>query len=78
MIEHAFSDLNVIRRDNVIYATINQIERLNSITESLLTDLDALITTVELDPSIKALLSLRITPQPLDKGKVLGWKEFRS
>ena len=56
MIEHAFSDLNVIRRDNVIYATINQIERLNSITESLLTDLDALITTVELDPSIKALV----------------------
>lgn len=56
MNEHAFEDLEVTRRDNVVYATMNQNHRLNSITESLLTDFDALLTTVETDPSIKALV----------------------
>jgi len=56
MNDHVFSDIEVARRDNVVYATMHQTHRLNSITESLLTDLDELITTVENDLSIKALV----------------------
>lgn len=51
-----FTDMEVIRRDNVVYATMNQVQRLNSITESWLADMDALLTQVENDPSIKALV----------------------
>jgi enoyl-CoA hydratase/carnithine racemase len=56
MNEHVFLDLEVMRRNNVVYATMQQTQRLNSITESLLTDFDALISIVENDPLIKALV----------------------
>jgi enoyl-CoA hydratase/carnithine racemase len=45
-----------MRRDNVIYATMNKSDSLNSITESWLSDLDTVITLVEKDSSIKALV----------------------
>ena len=51
-----FTDMEVVRRDNVIYATMNQIQRLNSITEGWLADLDAVVSLVEQDQTIKALV----------------------
>ena len=51
-----FKDFDVARRDNVIYATMNQLHSLNSITEGWLTDLDAIVALVEHDPSIEALV----------------------
>lgn len=54
--DHEFKDFDVARRDNVIYATMNQVQRLNSITEEWLGDLDAIVALVERDPSIKALV----------------------
>jgi enoyl-CoA hydratase/carnithine racemase len=54
--EYIFTEIEVERRENVIYATMIQTQRLNSITESWLADFDALLTIVETDPSIKALV----------------------
>lgn len=51
-----FRDFDVVRRDNVIYATMNQVQRLNSITEDWLADLDSIVGIVEQDQSIKALV----------------------
>jgi enoyl-CoA hydratase/carnithine racemase len=51
-----FRDFDVARKDNVIYATMNQVQRLNSITEDWLADLDSIVGTVERDQSIKALV----------------------
>lgn len=48
--------MEVVRRDNVIYATMNQIHRLNSISEGWLADLDAVVSLVEQDQTIKALV----------------------
>lgn len=56
MIEHPFTDFDIMRRDNVFYATMNNSDSLNSITESWLSDLDAVITLIEKDASIKALV----------------------
>jgi enoyl-CoA hydratase/carnithine racemase len=51
-----FRDFDVARKDNVIYATMNQVQRLNSITEDWLADLDSIVGMVEQDQSIKALV----------------------
>ncbi len=51
-----FRDFDVVRRDNVIYATMNQVQRLNSITEDWLADLDSIVGMVEQDQSIRALV----------------------
>jgi len=51
-----FKDFDVDRRDNVLYATMNQAQRLNSITEEWLADLDSIVGIVEQDQSIKALV----------------------
>ena len=56
VIPREFTDMEVVRRDNVIYATMNQIHRLNSITEGWLADLDAVVSLVERDQTIKALV----------------------
>lgn len=56
VIPREFTDMEVVRRDNVIYATMNQIHRLNSITEAWLADLDAVVSLVERDQTIKALV----------------------
>lgn len=55
-INREFTDMEVVRRDNVIYATMNQIHRLNSISEGWLADLDAVVSLVEQDQTIKALV----------------------
>jgi enoyl-CoA hydratase/carnithine racemase len=51
-----YSDFDVVRRDNVIYATMNQTQRLNSINEDWQADLDSIVGIVEQDQSIKALV----------------------
>lgn len=56
VIDREFTDMEVVRRDNVIYATMNQIHRLNSISEGWLADLDAVVSLVEQDQTIKALV----------------------
>jgi enoyl-CoA hydratase/carnithine racemase len=54
--ESKFSDFEVKRRDNVLYATMIQSHSLNSITEQWLVELDAILTVVEQDMTVKALV----------------------
>jgi enoyl-CoA hydratase/carnithine racemase len=56
MSEIIFRDFDVERRDNVLYATMCQPDSLNSITEQWLSDLDAVLSMVEQDLSIKVLV----------------------
>ena len=56
VVDQNFKDFDVDRRDNVLYATMNQVQRLNSITEDWLSDLDSIVGIVEQDQSIKALV----------------------
>jgi len=56
VIESKFSEFEVEIRDNVIYATMNRPQSLNSITEQWLVELDAILTIVEQDMTVKALV----------------------
>lgn len=49
-------EIDLRREDDVLYATFNQGQRLNSITPQLLSDLETVLSLVQGDPTIKCLV----------------------